>query len=407
MYNLLYLVLLALLSPLWLFLAWFRPQLWAKARLKLTSPLPAPLPAGPCRIWLHGASLGEVNLALRIKENLKTRQADLDFVFSTNTPSGLEALKKNAVEHCFLLPFDFAGSMRDLTQRLQPRCLILIETELWPNLISAMAQQGQIFIANARLSPKHLRLYTALRWLLTPILERIQLVQAGNLESLNAFCALGMQKERVRYLGNFKFLLPPLPQPQALKKLQQNYNLQPDEPLLVAGSIQPSEVAPLLQAFKALQHPQARLVLIPRHPEKGEECLQIIRQQGFEPTHPQVILVLEFGVLPRWYALARGVFVGGSFGARGGQNMIEPCGLGKPVALGPNTPNFSEEVAILKEAHALRVLQNEAELTDFFNFCLHKPDQAQQMGKRAQACVAQHAGAMDHFCQSLLQELTP
>ena len=408
--DLFYYISLGLLSPVLLGVKLFKPTDWEKIRLKFSGSLPTSPKKQGTRIWIHGASLGEVRLSLRILEELTNQAPHLEFILSCNRAPALELLQDKA-KASFILPFDFSSAIKKVIQTYEPDHLILVETELWPNLISQMSAQGKVTIANGRLSDRHMGNYRRFSKFLTPLLQKVSYIQAGDPKSESYFLELGVDAGKAHFDGNFKFTTAQTPDSSALEQIRQEYNLSTGDYLVVAGSIQPEEIPIIYQAFLQLEDPNAKLVLIPRHAEKKVECLQQLLNQGFQAESlpagkikkPQLILVDRFGVLLMWYELANVVFVGGSFVNRGGQNMIEPASLAKPTVIGPYFKNFTSEVDLLREAGGLAVVQNEQELGQFFLKCNQDPKQAAQLGKMAQNTVVKNSGALKIFCHKLLE----
>lgn len=405
-FNLIYLVLFLLASPLLLVAGLFRPLALQRALVKLWPKSTDMPPKKGLRLWLHAASVGEVNLALRLMSELEEADDSLEFFLTCNTPTGLEIAQRKEGLSCQILPFDFTFLLKPLIRRIGPDHLILIETELWPNLIDLMAKRGKVLIANGRLSDRHFARYRKGGFWVKPMLEKVALVMAGDRISRERFLELGLKPERVGFEGNFKFSLPPIAPTNELEELKATYSLG-SEPLLVAGSIQPEETPVILKAFCGLAHDEARLILVPRHPEKREDFLDHLRDHeiGIASTganrNARILLIDQIGVLRHWYQLATAVFVGGSLTDRGGQNMIEPTGYGKPTAIGPHTANFQREVALLQEA--LFVVSNAPQIKDFFQRAL--TGELTTEAAKGKELVQSNAGALGKSAKVFLELL--
>ncbi|OGG94752.1 MAG: hypothetical protein A2527_06015 [Candidatus Lambdaproteobacteria bacterium RIFOXYD2_FULL_50_16] len=391
--DLLYLIPLVLCSPCLLVLGLGMPQV-RRQLIRLFFRMPPQLaPAKAGRVWFHGASLGELGLALDLAAQLQARRPKLEVVFSTNREPALLRGQERGVQ-IWYKPFDFSWLMRRLIHRLEPDLLVLMETELWPNLIGQF--KGPILLLNGRLSDGHFDNYQRFRFLVGPLVSRLDRILAGDVISASRFLELGAQE--VSTPGNLKYRLPPAPQPEQLASLRSLCGLG-GEPLLVAGSIQPEEVGPLGLAMKIIgeTRPEVRLIMVPRHAEKKaefKEQIKIHHLEGFfasdGPWPGSGFYILDqTGLLLSLYSLADWVFVGGSWVLRGGQNMMEPIGLGKPTATGPLTANFKEPVARLCEAGGLVVVDDAEALA---RWVLAGPNQQQALaGLEALNGLAGHA----------------
>jgi 3-deoxy-D-manno-octulosonic-acid transferase len=272
-----------------------------------------------------------------------------------------------------LLPFDFRGPMGRRLDRLRPRAVLILETEIWPNLLRACDERRvPVLVVNGRISPRAYRRYRLVRGFLSRPLRQVRCFGMQSEADAGRIRDLGAPADRVRVTGNMKFDLPaPQVSPEAVRR---RLGLAPDAPLLVAGSTAPGEEAPVLEGFAALRRhaPRARLAIAPRHPERFEAAgallgaagLRVARlsaltpgrgddgglREGRERDDYDAILVDAVGVLPEIYAAADVVFVGGSLVPRGGHNVLEPASLARPVLFGPFMENFREAARALTES---------------------------------------------------------
>ncbi|NLX55331.1 MAG: 3-deoxy-D-manno-octulosonic acid transferase [Planctomycetaceae bacterium] len=376
----------------------------------------------PC-LWLHAVSVGEVNLLQPILSQLGQEHPAWECVISTTTRTGLAlARKKYAGCQVFYCPLDFTWSVRHAILRIRPSMLVLAELELWPNLIRAARQHGaRVAIVNARLSDKSYRGYRRIRPLTRRILEQVDLIAAQDETYAARFRALGAPAAAVHVTGSIKFdgAQTERDNPATLR-LREVWRLPPDAFILLAGSTQEPEERMAISALRAIlpQYPDARLIVVPRHPERFEEVARLLDQSGLawqrrsrceeaggETTH--ILLVDVVGELGAWWGIADVGFVGGSMGRRGGQNMIEPAGYGVAVCFGPNTWNFRDVVQQLLQREAAVVVQDEPELIAFVRRCLDDPAYARELGTRARSLVLEQQGATRRTINLLAPLVSP
>lgn len=406
--NLFYLLAWLAASPwlLWRRWRWGKNRRgWGQRLLGLSSG-PA---AGKPRIWLHAVSVGEVNLLAPIVAEL-SRRGDFEFAISTTTETGFDLAQQKYPQHfVFFAPFDFSWAVQRTLRQLKPKLLVLAELELWPNWIRAAEQmEVPVVVVNGRLSAESFVGYERWRRLVSPMFRRLSLVLAQSEEYASRFSALGTPAGRVFVAGNVKFdNADPRRATERAKTLKDQYDFRADDLLLVGGSTQPDEDRMLLSAFQQLraEFPQLRLVLVPRHPEKAKPLESVLRgsiwsyqfrslaKDAESVSRPDVVVVDLIGELAAWWTLATVSYVGGSLGARGGQNMIEPAACGSVVCFGPNTQNFRDVVELLLRNQTAMVLRDEQELIELVRRALKDPAWRQAMGQRAAALVAAQQGA--------------
>jgi 3-deoxy-D-manno-octulosonic-acid transferase len=342
----------------------------------------APPPAGerPGGLWLHAVSVGEVRLALSLIHRLRERAPGRAHHLTTVTATG-RAMAGRASEgsgtgrpHSLsTLPFDLPGPMGRLLDRLRPRGVILLETEIWPNLLRLCGRRGvPVLLVNGRISPRAYPRYRRVRRFLRRVLSDVQLFAMQSPEDADRIADLGAPRERIRVTGNLKFDLSPPPISRA--DARRNLNLQAGIPLFLAGSTAPGEEGAVLEAFRMMRasEPRMRLVLVPRHPEdvrRGEDLLRaaglrVARwvRDGAGAGDCDALIVGVVGVLAELYAAADVVFVGGSLVKRGGQNILEPASVSKPVLFGPHTENFAAASRALLDAGGGFIVRNGREL---------------------------------------------
>lgn len=362
----------------------------------------------PC-VWLHAVSVGEVNLLSTTIAEISAQRPDWEIVVSTTTKTGYDlARKKYADRTVFYCPLDFTWATSAAMRRIRPSLLVLAELELWPNLIAAAKRHdAKIAIINGRLSDKSFRGYRRVRALVAPSLGRIDLVAAQNQETAERFRQLGARPEAVHATGSLKFDGAQSDRGNSKSvALRQLAGLNDQHVVLLAGSTQEPEEAYALEIFQRMSptHPELRLILVPRHPQRFDEVATLLSASGVSwqrrsqlaapGAKPwQVLLVDTIGELGAWWGAAKIGFVGGSFGSRGGQNMLEPAAYGVATCFGPNIWNFRDIVAQLLAADGARVVRTAAEFDEFVRQAIESPEFARGLGERAQRLVFSQQGA--------------
>lgn len=377
-------------------------------RQKFLGLVPRRAGQAPC-IWFHAVSVGEVNLLATLVRELHAAWPEWEIVISTTSRAGFELARKKYAGHTvFYCPLDFSWAVRTAIRRVRPTILVLAELELWPNLISAAKGHGaRVAVVNGRLSDRSFPRYSRIRPLIAQILRQLDRIAVQSDESACRFTTLGALADRVCVTGSLKYDGAESdrenPRTAALRALA---GFAEDEIVFLAGSTQEPEEQFAIEIYRKLAtaHPKLRLVLVPRHPERFDSVarqlvasrLPWVRRSELasgRPAHRAVLLVDTVGELGAWWGAAHIAFVGGSFGARGGQNMIEPAAYGAAVCFGPNTWNFRDVVASLTAADAAVTVSDEIELEAFVRHCLEEPGYAASLGQRARQLVETQLGA--------------
>lgn len=409
LWNLLYVVLLLLAAP-WLVLAAFEKGKYREGfAQKFLGLVPRRTSQAPCA-WIHAVSLGEVSLIASLVAEIRRRHPDWDIVISTTTLTGYTLAKtRYAGLTVFYCPLDFSWAARRAVARVRPTLLILVELELWPNLIAAARRAGtRLAIINGRLSERSFRGYRRLRPLVRRWLAQLDLVAAQNPLYAERFRLLGAPDESLYVTGSLKFDGAQTDRENsATVRLRQLAGFRAADAVFLAGSTQEPEERLALDAFRRLapDYPELRLVIVPRHPDRFAQVAELLAASGLawqkrtalddrgaDPA-ARVLLVDRVGELAAWWGTAQIAYVGGSMGERQGQNMIEPAAYGAAVSFGPKTANFREVVEALLAAEGAMVVQDGAKLTAFVRRCLAEPAFACGLGERARAVVAAQLGA--------------
>jgi 3-deoxy-D-manno-octulosonic-acid transferase len=370
-------------------------------RFGLGAPLPSP-------VWLHAASVGEVQAAAILVAALRQRDAQLPLLVTATTAAGL-ARARTLFAPCGITvryaPLDLPGSVRRFVQRVRPRLAIVLETEIWPNLFAACATaRVPLVLASARLSERSARRYRWLGSALRRAVAAVVQVAAQTPADALRFAALGVPAARIAVTGNLKADLP-VPDSALANGRRLRAQLAPNRPVWVAGSTHELEEQQVLAAHCAVRavHPTALLVLVPRHPRRFEAVAEWLRREqvGFArqsradavTAATQVLLVDAMGLLLDFYAAGDVAFVGGSLVRVGGHNLLEPAALGRPILTGPDHANAREVLQALLAAQGLRVVRDGTELGRAVSELLADADVRQRMGAQALQVVAQGRGA--------------
>lgn len=370
-------------------------------RFGFGAPLPAP-------VWLHAASVGEVQAAAILVAALRERDAQLPLLVTTTTAAGLaraQTLFAASGVSVRYVPLDLPGAVRRFLQRVRPRLAIVLETEIWPNLFRACAAAGvPLVLASARISARSARRY---RWLggeLRAALAAVAGVGAQTQTDAERFAALGVPPQRIAVTGNLKadFAVPD-------RVLENGSRLRAalagGRPVWVAGSTHDIEEQQVLAAHRAVRqvHPQALVLLVPRHPRRFEAVAQWLQREQIpfarhsrgEPVtdSTEVLLVDAMGVLLECYAAGDVAFVGGSLVPIGGHNLLEPAALARPILTGPSHGNAREILQALLAVQAVRVVHDAAELGRAVIELLADADARQRMGAQALQVIAAGRGS--------------
>ncbi len=419
--RLAYSVLLMLLLPIIFFRLWWRGRYfpayrerWAE-RLGLVNFIASKKePLKP--IWVHAASVGELLSAIPLIKELQDAYPNTPILITTMTPAGSQRVQayfknelNNTIFHSYL-PYDIAFIINRFLNRLSPRCLIIIETELWPNLLYIAHQKKiPIIIANARLSPRSVKQYPYLGWIMRVILHSVTVVAAQSALDAKRYASIGMPEDRIINIGNIKSDLS-LPdnikaKGLVLRQIWDKNEAAAPRPVWIAASTHHGEESLILSVFLKLhqQYPTLLLLLVPRHPDRFEAVYQLCIEQKWRVLRrsspkliesPQIFLGDTMGDLLEYYAASDFVFMGGSLVPIGGHNFLEPAALGLPIVTGPYNFNFAEISQRLVEHQGLIVTHNVQALEDQIRAFLENPTKASQMGQAAQRVVQQNRGAL-------------
>lgn len=363
-------------------------------------------------LWLHAVSFGEVNLLPGVVRELSSRSPEPHVVVSVSTDSGYDlAVRLFGAHRVFFCPLDFTWAVRRAFRNLRPAALVLTELELWPNLIRAAEASGcPVLVINARLSRRSGRGYRRLGPLTSETFRRLSWIGCQDETAARRFVECGARPERVAVTGSIKFDNAPTCRDTPEVALRFNWaGVDAWHRVWCFGSTQPGEEAMGLRVYSEIsrRHPELRLILAPRHPERFDAVADEITRGGFRVIRrsrrdsqyfdlwesDEVILIDTLGELKHWWGVSHLATVGGSFGDRGGQNMLEPAGYGCAVSFGPDTRNYDRIAARLLEDRAAVRVADQGELTSFVTRCLEDPTATESLGQAAHQAVLRHQGA--------------
>jgi 3-deoxy-D-manno-octulosonic-acid transferase len=414
--RLLYTVLLYLSAPFVLLrLLWKSRQMAAyRGRIGERFGFVTPAPGGVA-VWVHAVSVGETLAAMPLIEALIAKHGEGSIWVTTTTPTGsarVQASLGGRVRHSYA-PYDLPDVVARFLKRVRPARVVVMETELWPNLFHACAARGMPpLVANARLSPRSAKGYGRIRSLIAPALASCCAIAAQSKEDAERFRALGAPHDIVGVTGNLKFDLEiPAQQVAAGKALRARFG---ERPLWAAVSTHEGEDDAALAAHQAVLEvfPDAVLILVPRHPQRFDAVWRAIGGSGLRAerrtrlaaldnsghpqslTETQVFLGDSMGEMFVYLAAADLAFVGGSFANIGGHNVLEPAALGIPVLFGPHMFNFEHARELLIERGAAVQLPDAPELAGEIAVLLGDPARRAAMGASGEAAVAGNRGAL-------------
>jgi 3-deoxy-D-manno-octulosonic-acid transferase len=378
-------------------------------------------PETPGSIVIHAVSMGEVNAASALVRALGARFPEVPLFLTTLTPTGSErarTLFAEGVGHVYI-PLDLPGAVRRFFDRVEPRMLIIMETEIWPNLYhEAHSRNIPIVIVNARISEHSIGAYRRLKGWIGETLGKVTEIAAQSELDAARMIEIGADSRRVTVTGNLKFDINPPPGLAELgDSLRQAWGT--DRLVLTAGSTHEDDETALLKAFNGIlkNFPAALLVLAPRHPERFGRAAQLARSAGLSismssenadsPADCQCLIIDTMGALMRYYAACDVAFVGGSIASVGGHNVLEPAALGKPVVVGPHTSNLQDIMRQLIENQGAFQVQDVNDLETAIHRLFKEPELRDQMGQAGFDLVKSGQGAVERTLAQIRKLLIP
>jgi 3-deoxy-D-manno-octulosonic-acid transferase len=427
-YNILFVLFFWLSAPYYFLKMWRRGNWRAgfgQRFARYTPELKTALGKRPV-FWLHAVSVGEVGVCWQLIRALEPHLSAFQILVSTTTSTGMAELHRLLPPHILRIyyPADFAGAARRAMKAIQPRALVLVEAELWPNLLcQALAARCPLFLVNARFSKSSLRNYRLFGFFLRPIFAGFCGVGCQQPGDVRGITELGFRAEAVRVTGNLKFDAAQ-PGPRAgldVAALLRQIGVDEKAMLLVAGSTHAGEEAILAEVLIRLRRrfPDLFLILAPRHFERSKEVGRELETRGIKficrsdiragdpiaPGRLECLLVNSTGELKFFYEQAAVVFIGKSLTARGGQNPIEPAALGKAVIFGPNMQNFASAAQVFLEGQAAVQVPDAAGLETVLAELLADERRRAELGARARQVVQQNLGATERTVRLIMEGL--
>ncbi|MCD7897298.1 MAG: hypothetical protein LUG50_11590 [Planctomycetaceae bacterium] len=371
----------------------------------------------PC-LWLHAVSVGEAIASVDLARMIRDDSPRWDFRVSTTTATGRAIAEKNwGADSVFYYPLDFSWMVKRTFDNVRPNLIVLMELEIWPNFLrEAVRRRVPVVVANARITERSVKRLRLVPSVAKNMATAVEAWFAQTEEYAERLRSIGVPANRIEVTGSVKYDAVPETIDDAvgnyyrrLFRCSEEYHNAGGDTLVVAGSTHPTEEQAILQAVRAVPMENGRrrvTVLAPRHPERLDEVEKMasfygrvarrshLREPGVDGGEDaDIVLVDTMGELAKIYAAADVVVVGGTFIRHGGQNFMEPCGLGRPTLVGPNLWNFQEPADLLRKAEGILVVADGNELPNALCDLLHRPAAAESMGRRAREALLRERGA--------------
>lgn len=378
-------------------------------------------------IWIHAVSVGEVLTARALLAELRERYPRLRIFLSTTTMTGRQIARNNLqyVDEVFYFPFDLGFIVQRTLALVRPRLFIMMETEIWPNLLRACRRAGvRTAVVNGRISGRSYPRYRLARPFFRRVLRDVDRFCMQSEESARRIVDIGAERDRVSVTGSLKFDSLEMPGAPSADRGQNRvlryFRLAPDRPVLIAASTLKGEEEPILDAFQRIRATvtNALLIIAPRKPERFDDVERLARRAGWnvarrselrvdaEPRN-DVIVLDTIGELAQLYQVATAVFVGGSLVDAGGHNILEPAVFGKPIVFGPHMENFAEIARTFIDNGAAIQVRSARELEMALLDLLGDPVRRASLGAAARALVEANRGARGKSLAVLAQLLPP
>jgi 3-deoxy-D-manno-octulosonic-acid transferase len=379
-----------------------------------------PKASQPC-IWFHAVSVGESIAAVPLVKRCLEVYPTCRIVVTNTTPTGrdrTQAALKGRVEN-YYIPYDIPGALKRFIRRMQPKLLVLMETELWPNLLYyAKQHQINVVLANARLSERSASNYASAPYFTKDMFLQLDFVAVQADADNKRFMTLGVDKSKIETVGSVKYDLA-IPDSVMKEADELRKEIGVDRPIWVASSTHAGEEEPVLAAHKKVleKFPTAMLVLVPRHPNRFDIVAGMLEKSAWrfvrrshakaDYANAQIFLGDTMGEMLMFNAMSDVVFVAGSFAPIGGHNTMEPAAFAKPVLQGPVWHNFVKATQLLTEANAIIEVKDSNALADTLCDLFANPDKAIELGQRAKAVIDANRGSVEKQFQIIEKYLPP
>jgi len=420
-YLALYSLFLYLLVPILLIRLWIKSKKLPAYAKRINERFACKLPKfKPYGIWIHAVSVGETIAAKELISKLKQKYPDLPITVTCTTPTGSETIGKlfgNKVQHCYL-PYDLPCVIRRFINNLRPKIVIMLETEIWPNLITACYKRKiKLVIANARMSQRSYLGYLKLKSLVNFTMQKIALIAAQTDADAKRFIKLGANSAVVITTGSIKF---DFSYAEDIEQSAQNLRIKwqaQNRPIWIAASTHAGEEDIIFKAHLNLlkNYQNALLILVPRHPERADSIKQLATNYGLLTLkhsenlilndHTQVFIVDKIGELLLFYALCDIAFIGGSLIEHGGHNMLEPAAFKLPLLAGKYNFNFADISKQMHKNNGLIIVNNEHELSSNLVSLFADKNLRQNIGNNAFKVLQNNKGALDKLFLQLTSHI--
>jgi 3-deoxy-D-manno-octulosonic-acid transferase len=414
LYSILFSLGFLLMAPYYIWRHRGRRELagWRERLGRLPSNLRQPAPGA---IWIHAVSVGETLAVAGLVRQLQQRYPERKIFLSTVTAAGREAGEKKlpGVAGRFYLPLDWKWAVRRVLRQIRPSVLLIVETELWPNLLKTASESGcRTLLVNARVSDRSFPRYRLGRFFMRLLFQNITRICTQTATDAERFQQLGAPSGRVVVTGNLKFDARPPKFGSFGIRIRDVLATENRSPVFVAASTMRGEEPFVLSAWQQIrrQHPRALMILAPRHPARFDEVAEMLQSQQLGAirrtslpqdekemcrllAQAQILLLDTIGELAEMVGVADVVFVGGSLVPTGGHNVVEPAFWRKPILFGPHMHNFRDVAGLFLSAGGAVQVPDADGLADAVLRLLEHPADARQMGERAKGVVNQQAGA--------------
>ena len=426
-YNLLFTAGFALTWPYFTYLIWRRQPFWERLGERLGH-YPKELkewlkdPRRP--VWIHAVSVGEMLLARVLVRELRAQRPDLRILLTTGTPTGRKVGQPLLDEKTRLVyvPTDFYYSMLRAFRRINPSVLILVENEIWPNMLWRARKMGvEILLVNSRLSRRNRRLFRMARTFVRPVLQLFDWIGVQSPEDMRRFAIAGFPEKRLHLMGSMKYDVAALAADHPGKgvELRKLAGWDQGQVILLGGSTHPGEEKILSDMVKELKgrHRELRLMLVPRHVERTDSILgelegvglRVVRRSQLEKegkTDPDILLVDTTGELRDLYPTADVVFIGKTLTGTGGQNFLEAARHGRAIVAGPHMENFMPLRREFEEKRAILIAGSAEELRAELDRLFSTTKEREALGQRAAECFREHLGAGARCAEVLLETIS-